>query len=80
MTAPRFRCTADEPPSRRGGMFGPEHRLDSDEGLVLDEFVLEDVVHLEHMDDSHYHLRVGGYTFAMVRKRGHWVTLVQETP
>ncbi len=72
MTAPLFRCTADEPPKRKDGMFGPEHALDSETGLVLDEFVFEAVVHMERMTDGYYHLRVGDDTYGISCTRGKW--------
>ena len=82
MTAPVFRCTADEPPQEPGGLYGEEHRLDSSEGLVLDEFVLEDVIHLEALHDRPpcYHLRVGGFVFIVVRRAGKWIVRLEEAP
>ena len=75
MTAPTFRCTADEPPAKPGGLYGEEHIFDSSEGLVLDEFVLGDVVHLEHLHDRPdcYSLRVGPHRFVITYRRRIWV-------
>ena len=75
MTAPAFRCTADEPPAKPGGMYGPQHRLDSSEGLILDEFVLGDVVHLEHLHDRPdcYSLTVGTHRFVITHRRKVWL-------
>lgn len=82
MTAPTFRCTADEPPATPGGIYGEEHLFDSSEGLVLDEFVLEGVIHLERLHDRPvcYHLTVGGYVFVLTRRSGKWIAKLQELP
>lgn len=82
MTAPTFRCTADEPPAKAGGMYGAQQTFDSSEGLVLDEFVLEDVIHLEALHDRPptYHLRVGGYVFIVTRRSGKWIVRLEEAP
>lgn len=82
MTAPTFRCTADEPPAKAGGMYGAHHVLDSTGGFVLDEFVLEDVIHLEGLHDRPwcYHLRVGGYVFIVTRRSGKWIARLEEAP
>lgn len=82
MTAPTFRCSADEPPVKPGGMYGSQHLLDSSGGLVLDEFVLEDVIHLEGLHDRPwcYHLRVGGYVFILSRRSGKWIVRLEEAP
>lgn len=82
MTAPTFRCTADEPPAKPGGLYGEQHCLDSSDGLVLDEFVLEDVLHLENLHDRQwcYHLRVGGFVFILAKRSGKWIARLEETP
>lgn len=80
MTAPTFRVTADEPPAKPGGLYGAEHRLDSSDGLVLDEFVFEDVVHLEALNERAYHLRVGGFVFILNRRSGKWIARLEEAP
>jgi hypothetical protein len=82
VTAPRFHCTADEPPAKAGGTYGPVHRLDSTEGLILDEFVFEDVIHLEALHDRPpcYHLRVGGFVFIVTRRSGAWLVRLEEAP
>jgi len=79
MSAPRFRCTADEPPEKPGGMYRAEHRFDSFAGLILDEFVLDGAIHLEHRHERPdvYSLHVGygtgeGYRFTLTRRRGKW--------
>lgn len=80
MRAPTFRCTVDEPSAKPGGMYGPTHRLDSTEGLVLDEFVFEDVVHLDALSERVYHLRVGGFVFILHRRSGAWIARLEEAP
>lgn len=82
MKAPTFRCTADEPPAKPGGLYGEEHRIDSADGLVLDEFVFEDVVHLEALSDRPpmYHLRVGGFVFIVTKRSGKWIARLEEAP
>lgn len=80
MTVPSFRCTADEPPEKVGGMYGAHHVLDSTGGFVLDEFVLEDVVHLEALSERAYHLRVGGFVFILAKRSGKWIARLEETP
>lgn len=82
MTAPTFRCTADEPPQKAGGFYGAQQTFDSTEGLVLDEFVLEDIVHLENLHDRPwcYHLRVGGFVFILAKRSGEWIARLEETP
>lgn len=83
MTAPTFRCTADEPPQKAGGFYGAEQTFDSSEGLVLDEFTFQDVVHLEAMHERSYYLRVGDYVFTLHRARAkgsHWIARLEEGP
>lgn len=75
MTAPVFRCTAAEPPQKPGGMYGPQHRLDSAEGLIVDEFVLEDVIHLKMLHDRPdcYSLTVGHHRFVITHRAKVWL-------
>lgn len=82
MSAPTFRCTADEPPAKPGGMYGAEYQFDASEGLVLDEFVLEDVIHLERLHDRPYcyGLHVGAYRFIVTRRSGKWIARLEEAP
>lgn len=75
---PRFRCAADEPPKKRGGMYGKRHSLHAGMGLVLDEFTFEDLIHVEQMDDDGYYARVGSHVFYLIRKDGKWTTRLHE--
>ena len=75
---PTFRCTADEPPQAKGLMFGALRSFDSRPGLILDEFVFEDLVHVEQMDDDSYYARVGRHVFYLTRKRGKWTARLHE--
>ena len=78
MTAPTFRCSAYEPPKHKGGMYGEKVEIDSEAGLVLDEFVFEHVVHIEEMSDGYYFARIGGHVFTLYRSRGKWHAKLKE--
>lgn len=80
MSAPKFRCTADGPPEKPGGIYGPEDHLDSSTGLILDEFVLDGAIHLEHLSDRPdvYSLSVGPYRFVLTHRRGKWAVMRQD--
>ena len=78
MSAPTFRCSAYEPPKHKGGMYGEKVEIDSEAGLVLDEFVFEHVVHIEEMSDGYYFARIGGYVFTLYRSRGKWHAKLKE--
>ena len=76
MNGATFRCTAYETPKHKGGMYGEKVEIDSEAGLVLDEFVLDKVVHIEEMSDGYYFARVGEKTLALFaaldRERPGW--------
>ena len=78
MSAPTFRCSAYEPPKRKGGMYGEKVEIDSEAGLILDEFVFEGLVHIEEMSDGYYFARVGEHVFALRRERGKWHAMLKE--
>lgn len=78
MTRPAFRCTAYEPPARKGGMYGKKIEIDSGGGLVLDEFVLGSVIHVEQMSDDFYYARVGKHVFNVYREHGAWRARLHE--
>lgn len=78
VTAPTFRCSAYEPPKRKGGIYGEKVEIDSEAGLILDEFVFEGLVHIEEMAEGYYFARVGGYVFALRRERGKWHAMLKE--
>ena len=78
MTAPTFRCSAYEPPKRKGGMYGEKVEIDSEAGLVLDEFVFEGLVHIEEMAEGYYFARVGEHVFTLYRARGKWHAMLKE--
>ena len=78
MTAPTFRCSAYAPPKRKGGMYGQKVEIDSEAGLILDEFVFEGLVHIEEMSDGYYFARIGGYVFTLYRSRGKWRAKLKE--
>lgn len=78
MTAPTFRCSAYEPPKCKGGMYGQKVEIDSEAGLILDEFVFEHVVHIEEMSDGYYFARVGEHVFTLYRARGKWHAMLKE--
>lgn len=78
MNAPAFRCSAYEPPKHKGGMYGVKVEIDSEAGLILDEFVFDKVVHIEEMSDGYYFARIGGYVFTLYRSRGKWRAKLKE--
>ena len=78
MSAPTFRCSAYEPPKRKGGMYGQKVEIDSEAGLILDEFVFEGLVHIEEMAEGYYFARVGEHVFTLYRARGKWPAILKE--